>query len=273
MVKPLDNSPLGKHSAYIDHYTPSLLFQLDRQPKRTELSLTNTLPFHGVDYWTAYEISWLNQKGKPHIAIGEFAVPADSRYIFESKSLKLYLNSFNQTKLDSVDELQKMIAHDLSEVCGKPVAVRLYLPGEFNQLNMTELVGVNLDNLDIEIDTYETDPNVLKTHNKIVTESVTSNLLKSHCLVTNQPDWGSVQIEYTGPQIDHESLLRYIVSFRQHNEFHEQCVERIFVTILTNCHPEKLSVYARYTRRGGIDINPFRTNYAVSPRNIRNARQ
>jgi len=277
MTNTADLSPLGKNSAYRTDYAPELLFPIPRQGKRDELGLTGTLPFFSVDIWNAYEISWLNQRGKPQVAIARITVPADSPNIVESKSFKLYLNSFNQTRLDSVVALKTLLQQDLSQAVGANVQISLTQPEEFGMITMGELDGLLLDRLDIEVDHYSPDPSLLKAapDEEPVEEKLVSHLLKSNCLVTGQPDWASVQIHYAGPQIDQESLLRYLIGFREHNEFHEQCVERIFIDILRQCHPQQLAVYARYTRRGGLDINPWRSNFssAQKPANLRGARQ
>ncbi|WUR12694.1 NADPH-dependent 7-cyano-7-deazaguanine reductase QueF [[Empedobacter] haloabium] len=277
MTNTADQSPLGKNSAYRTDYAPELLFPIPRQGKRDELGLTGTLPFFGVDIWNAYELSWLNMRGKPQVAVARITVPADSPNIIESKSFKLYLNSFNQTRLGGPDALRDLLQQDLSAAAGANVHVVLTLQEDFGTLQMGELDGLLLDRLDIEVDNYSPQPEVLKANfdELPVEETLVSHLLKSNCLVTGQPDWGSVQITYAGPQIDQESLLKYLIGFRDHNEFHEQCVERIFTDILRQCRPQHLSVYARYTRRGGLDINPWRTNYSKGgrPSNLRNARQ
>ena len=270
------DSPLGKTAAYRTDYAPELLFPIARQGKRDELNLNGTLPFFGVDIWNAYEVSWLNMRGKPQVAIATITAPADSPNIIESKSFKLYLNSFNQTRLANEEALLALLREDLSGGFGAPVQVTLTLPEQFEKLKMGELDGLLLDRLDLEIDHYAPAPDVLKANfnEAPVEEKLISHLLKSNCLVTGQPDWASVQIHYVGPQIDQESLLRYLIGFREHNEFHEQCVERIFVDIMRACKPQKLAVYARYTRRGGLDINPWRTNFTSGrPPNLRNARQ
>ncbi|HJV87982.1 MAG TPA: NADPH-dependent 7-cyano-7-deazaguanine reductase QueF [Noviherbaspirillum sp.] len=270
-------SPLGKPSSYVAEYAPSLLFPISRQPKRDEIGVGSTLPFFGIDIWNAYELSWLNLRGKPQVAIATFTVPADSPNIIESKSFKLYLNSFNQTKLASPEALADVLRADLSEGFGAPVQVKLVMPEAFSSIEMGELDGLLLDRLDIEVGEYTPDAALLKANHAeaMVEETLVSHLLKSNCLVTGQPDWGSVQIRYVGAQIDQESLLQYLIGFRNHNEFHEQCVERIFMDILRQCRPQKLSVYARYTRRGGLDINPWRSNFTTGqrPSNLRNARQ
>jgi 7-cyano-7-deazaguanine reductase len=276
MTNTPDQSPLGKSSAYQTQYAPELLFPIPRQQKRDEIGISGTLPFFGVDIWNAYEISWLNMRGKPQVAIATITVPADSPSIIESKSFKLYLNSFNQTRLANTDALLSLLRADLSAAVGAPVHIALATPDTFNTVKMGELDGLLLDRLDIDVDQYTPSPALLSanTDEAIVEETLVSHLLKSNCLVTGQPDWASVQIHYVGPQIDQEGLLRYLIGFREHNEFHEQCVERIFMDVLRQCKPNKLSVYARYTRRGGLDINPWRANFSTGrPLNLRTARQ
>ena len=269
-------SPLGKSSAYETQYAPGLLFPIARQQKRDELGLTGTLPFYGADIWNAYELSWLNLRGKPQVAIAMIVAPADSPNIIESKSFKLYLNSFNQTRLASADALLALLEKDLSAGFGAPVHIKLTSPDGFMDVKMGELDGVLLDRLDVEIDTYSPSPALLTAErgHPPVEEKLMSHLLKSNCLVTGQPDWASVQIHYVGDQINQEGLLKYLIGFREHNEFHEQCVERIFMDIWRQCAPQKLAVYARYTRRGGLDINPYRANFSSArPPNLRTARQ
>jgi 7-cyano-7-deazaguanine reductase len=272
-----DALPLGKPTGYPTEYNPSLLFPILRQDKRLELGITGTLPFFGVDIWNAYEVSWLNMRGKPQIGIATFTVPADSPNIVESKSLKLYLNSFNRARLAGTDALVDLLRADLSAGFGAPVQVKLLTPDMFSTLKMGELDGLLLDRLDIELDSYVPNPSLLTANHEeaMVEETFVSHLLKSNCLVTGQPDWGSIQIRYAGPQIDQEGLLKYLIGFRDHDEFHEQCVERIFMDILRQCKPQKLAVYARYTRRGGLDINPWRSNFTTGqrPLNLRGARQ
>ncbi|OHX12928.1 NADPH-dependent 7-cyano-7-deazaguanine reductase QueF [Chromobacterium sphagni] len=271
-----EHSPLGKTVCYQDHYDKSLLFPIARQTKRDEIGVEETaLPFAGVDIWTGFELSWLNTRGKPQVAIATFRIPADSPRLIESKSFKLYLNSYNQTRLDSVAALATQLAGDLSEAAGAQVEVGITLPRDFAAEQVRELAGEYIDDLDIAVDNYAPCPHILQADAAdIVSETLCSNLLKSNCLVTGQPDWGSVAIRYTGPRIDREALLRYLIGFRQHNEFHEQCVERIFVDVLRACAPEQLTVYARYTRRGGLDINPWRSNFESAPQdNVRAARQ
>ena len=283
-----DQSQLGKPTPYVDQYDASLLFPIARANKRAEIGIHAEAPFFGADMWTAFELSWLNLRGKPQLAIAHFTVPCETRNIIESKSLKLYLNSFNNTKFANADEVKARLRTDLSEAVWRDdsspvlpnspssIGVTLVMPELFDQQAVHELDGLSLDRLDIDCTGYTPAPELLTaTPNEApVSEVFTSNLLKSNCLVTGQPDWGSVQISYTGDQIEQGGLLQYLVSFRNHNEFHEQCVERIFMDIWTRCKPMKLAVYARYTRRGGLDINPFRTSYpAALPKNIRHARQ
>ncbi|MDR5749519.1 MULTISPECIES: NADPH-dependent 7-cyano-7-deazaguanine reductase QueF [unclassified Caballeronia] len=271
-----DQSPLGKAVVYTEQYDPMLLFPIERKSARDAIGVGARLPFFGTDIWNAYELSWLNRRGKPQIAVATFFVPADSPNIVESKSFKLYLGSFAQTAFDSIDDVKAAIKRDVSAICGATVSVQLAAPGDFGKLAMEEFDGLSLDRLDLDTDVYSPDPSLLTAvHDEApVDETLFSNLLKSNCPVTGQPDWGSVQIRYYGGQIDHAGLLRYIVSFREHTGFHEQCVERIFMDIMRECRPERLAVYARYTRRGGLDINPFRTNFNLSmPDNARLARQ
>ena len=275
-------SPLGKPVAYRDRYDPSLLFPVARGPLRAELGVQGAPPFFGADLWTAFELGWLTPRGKPQVAIAHVTVPCETPNIVESKSFKLYLNSFSNTAFGSSDDVQARIRADVSELAwrGAPaqssVGVRLLLPEVFDREPVQELSGVNLDRLDIECTHGTPAPQLLTaaSDEKPVYEVLTSNLLKSNCPVTGQPDWGGIQIRYSGAQIDQGGLLRYLVSYRNHSEFHEQCVERIFMDIWSRCRPVKLVIHARYTRRGGLDINPFRTSHPVAlPANVRTARQ
>ena len=271
------DSPLGKPATYKSEYDASLLFPIAREGKRAELGIAGTVPFFGIDIWNAYEVSWLNMRGKPQIAIVSFMIPADSPNIVESKSFKLYLNSFNQTRLAGLDALLELLRADLSAAVGRPVQVAATLPEDFGKLQMGTMEGLLLDRLDIEVDNYSPDTALLFANEEEapVEETLVSHLLKSNCLVTGQPDWGSVQIRYVGSQINQEGLLKYLIGYRNHNEFHEQCVERIFMDLLRHCRPQKLSVYARFTRRGGLDINPWRSNFTTGqrPSNARLSRQ
>lgn len=252
-------SPLGKTTAYIKEYDPRLLYPIPRSLKRDEIGIKETLPFYGVDIWNAYEMSWLNQKGKPMVAMMIIEVPCDSENIFESKSLKLYLTSFNNTRFNNISDVQAALEKDLAKATKSKIKITLTLIQDCEEQILTKLPGQNIDDLDISIETYQPEISYLATEGEVVSEELNTDLLKSNCLVTNQPDWASLYINYRGPKINHEGLLKYIISLREHNEFHEQCVERIFMNLLQHCQPESLTVYARYTRRGGIDINPYRT--------------
>ncbi|MEZ6964860.1 NADPH-dependent 7-cyano-7-deazaguanine reductase QueF [Aeromonas sp. S9(2024)] len=265
---------LGQQSDYISQYTPSLLQPVPRSLNRDDLQLGAELPFAGCDVWTLYELSWLNAKGKPMVAVGEVTIPATSANLIESKSFKLYLNSFNQTRCDSIEAVQAMLVKDLSACAGEAVQVTLF-PLDRAPHQIATLPGECIDDQDIEIDGYEFDATLLQgaAGSEVVEETLHSHLLKSNCLVTSQPDWGSVVIRYKGPRVDREKLLRYLISFRQHNEFHEQCIERIFIDLQHYCQPQQLTVYARYTRRGGLDINPFRSDFEAVPANLRLIRQ
>jgi len=270
-----EHSPLGKTTVYADRYDPALLFPIPRSAKREEIGVAEPLPFHGIDIWNAYELSWLDARGKPVAALAEFRVPAESPNIIESKSFKLYLNGFSQERIAGTDALLATLLRDLSAAAGAPVQVLLSEPRAKGHAT-TDLAGESVDGLDVEISDYgppRADYLKADAAQPIVEETLVSDLLRSNCPVTGQPDWGSVQIRYRGAPINREGLLRYLVSFRNHNEFHEQCVERIFVDVMAHCRPEQLSVYARYTRRGGLDINPFRSTGMEIPDNPRGARQ
>ncbi len=277
-----EDSLLGKATPYKDQYDASLLFPIPRIAKRDEIGVPATLPFLGADLWTAYELSWLNLRGKPQVAIAHVTVPCETPNIIESKSFKLYLNSYNNTKFADAAEVLARLRADLSAAVWRDsdktgtVGVKIIAPELFDQEPIHELDGLSLDRLEVECTHYTPAPELLSAafDEQPVNEVLTSNLLKSNCLVTGQPDWGSVQIAYSGPQIEQAGLLQYLVSFRNHNEFHEQCVERIYMDIWTRCKPTKLTVYARYTRRGGLDINPWRTSHPQAlPANVRTARQ
>ena len=280
-----EQSQLGKTSRYVDQYDASLLFPIARAGKRAEIGIAERVPFFGADMWTAFELSWLNLRGKPQVALAHFTIPCESTNIIESKSLKLYLNSFNNTPFADVEAVKTRLRADLTEAVWRnatpgatlsSIGVTVLGPDLFDREPVHELDGLNLDRLDLDCTHYTPAPELLRVtpNEQPVSEVLVSNLLKSNCLVTGQPDWASVQISYTGDQIEQGGLLQYLVSFRNHNEFHEQCVERIFMDIWTRCKPLKLAVYARYTRRGGLDINPFRTSHPQAlPRNIRTARQ
>lgn len=269
-------SPLGQPTEYRSDYMPELLYPIPRQLKRDELGISAaTLPFVGEDIWNAYEVSWLNPRGKPLVALATFWVPATSPHLVESKSLKLYLNSFNQTAFTDASAVEATLEGDLSSAAGAPVRVKIEVLSRRPQPTLGYPQGTLLDDLDIACDTYQPAPQQLvAVDGEKVEEILYSHLLKSNCLVTGQPDWAMVVIRYRGRPIDHAGLLRYIVSFRDHNEFHEQCVERIYCDIQRQCAPEALAVHARYTRRGGLDINPFRSSGEFpAPSNVREVRQ
>ncbi|QQX79058.1 NADPH-dependent 7-cyano-7-deazaguanine reductase QueF [Shewanella sp. KX20019] len=272
----LSQLTLGKSTGYQEQYDASLLQGVPRKLNRDAIALTHELPFHGCDIWTGYELSWLNAKGKPMVAIAEFSLDYKSANLIESKSFKLYLNSFNQTQFDDVQAVESTLTKDLCDCAQGNVSVKVIEPKNFHHQRIVELPGTCIDDLDIEVSDYSFNPDYLidSVDNKaMVAETLTSNLLKSNCLITSQPDWGTVMIRYQGPKIDREKLLRYLISFRQHNEFHEQCVERIFVDLKRFCQCAKLTVYARYTRRGGLDINPYRSDFEHPPESHRLARQ
>lgn len=273
MSDSLSGTLLGQEVTYPDTYSPDLLFAISRDTNRQTID-TPTI-WHGADIWNAYEMSWLNPQGKPIVGTGEFIFPCDSPCLIESKSLKLYLNSWNQEHVTDLDALHQQITADLSRAAGSEVSVRITPLGSSDTLTCQPLEGKCIDDLDVSITHYQPDARLLRraSAGAPVTEVLTSNLLKSNCPVTGQPDWGSVQISYTGPALDHASLLAYIVSMRQHTEFHERCVEKMFCDLWSICAPTALCVYARYTRRGGLDINPWRSSHPVTIPNVRTIRQ
>jgi 7-cyano-7-deazaguanine reductase len=255
---------LGKDVKYKDFYDNSLLFPIKRSLNRNKIITQSELPFNGYDLWNCYELSWLNLKGKPEVRILHFVISANSEYLIESKSIKLYLNSFNNTKFTNEIEVLGLITKDLSSVSGLSVEVSMHPLDYYQKQPLSLFEGTLLDEIDVEIFDYEVNSDLLKidfnSTDNVIEETLYSNLLKSNCLVTNQPDWASVQIKYKGRKINHASLLKYLISYRNHNGFHEDCIEHIFIDILENCNPQELTIYAKYTRRGGVDINPFRTN-------------
>jgi len=268
------DNPLGQATAYPETYSPELLYAIARTDGRAALGIGQELPFHGTDVWNAWELSWLDPAGQPQIATAEIWVPADSPNLIESKSLKLYLGSFAMNQFASFADVAEVIGKDLSSCTGTQVDARLRAPLATHASTIARPPGRCLDALSVSCDAYEVDPGLLSADTEnLVSEDLYSHLLRSLCPVTNQPDIGSVMISYRGPRIDREGLLRYIVSFRQHKDFHEACVERMFVDILEHCRAEKLTIYARYQRRGGIDINPFRSNFEDDPPNARLWRQ
>jgi len=266
---------LGVETVYPTAYDPKLLCPISRAQGRQSLGLDIAPSFYGFDLWTAYELSWLDARGKPVVAIADISIPCDTENLVESKSLKLYLNSLNQASYASVQEVMMILEHDISECVKGPVLVDIHSIEAFRHKGLSSFPGVCLDTLDVDIDTYQPDPSLLRLNHggDVVTESFFSHLLKTNCPVTGQPDWASIFIRYTGWAIDPESLLKYIVSYRQHQDFHEQCVERIFIEISELCQPDELEVYARYTRRGGLDINPYRSSEKTNPPESRLSRQ
>ncbi|MEJ2443887.1 MAG: NADPH-dependent 7-cyano-7-deazaguanine reductase QueF [Exilibacterium sp.] len=268
--------PLGQQSEYVSRYTPSLLYPIARRSSRVRLGITaSDTPFKGMDIWTAYEMSWLDEKGKPCVAVGEFHIPYNSPAIIESKSFKLYLNSFNQTRFNNIREVIKTLESDLSTACGGPVFVQVLPLAQALNKSLGRFPGECLDHLPVQINDYQPNSTLLSIDkpDHIVGESLYSDLLKSNCPVTGQPDWASVYIRYRGRPINREGLLKYIISFREHQDFHENCVERMFMDIQQRCAPHQLTVYARYTRRGGLDINAFRSTDENLPLDIRLVRQ
>lgn len=268
---------LGQKTEYKSHYDPHLLQAVPRRLNRDSLGITDIQPFnHAVDIWTAYELSWLNEKGLPQVAIADVMLDGNSENLIESKSFKLYLNSFNQTRFADIDSVEQTLKQDLARCASGEVSVKIRKLHEFHTQPISDFDGECIDEQAIEIDNYAFSTHYLSgiSQGETVEETLVSHLLKSNCLITSQPDWGSVQIHYIGKKLDREKLLRYLISFREHNEFHEQCVERIFCDLIQFGEIEKLTVYARYTRRGGLDINPFRSNFEPVPtHNIRMARQ
>ncbi|WP_447750591.1 NADPH-dependent 7-cyano-7-deazaguanine reductase QueF [Pseudomonas nicosulfuronedens] len=276
MQHPAEHSPLGKSSEYVSTYAPELLFPISRSTKWAELGLTaQTLPYQGVDLWNCYELSWLTASGKPVVAIGEFAIPAQSPNIIESKSFKLYLNSLNQTAFDTAEAVRAVMERDLSAAAGAPVDVRVRGLDEVAGEGVAVIDGICVDDLDVAVESYDHPrPELLRCDDtRRADEVLYSHLLKSNCPVTGQPDWGTLVVEYAGPALDAASLLAYVVSFRQHQDFHEQCVERIYLDLQRLLQPTRLTVYARYVRRGGLDINPYRSSETVQPDNRRLVRQ
>ncbi len=270
--KVLEHSPLGSDTVYVNQYDASLLFPIKRDLKWGEKGVNrHELPFYGEDIWNGYEVSWLNPKGKPIARIATFRIPANSAAIIESKSFKLYLNSFNLSRFETEEQVIACMQRDLSQAAGGEVTVEMThldaLP------NMSQFDGECIDDLDIDITAYQPTPEILSVDEPLVEESLYSHLLKSNCPVTGQPDWASIQVTYKGSKIDRENLLRYLISYREHGDFHEQCVENIFMDIWAQCRPESLTVYARYVRRGGLDINPIRSSELKETLNLRLSRQ
>ena len=258
----MTDNPLGKRTLYPVTYDPGLLFPIARSVNRKKLGIaTHEVPFRGYDSWRAYELSWLDRRGKPTVATGEFIVPSNSKFMTESKSLKLYLNSLNQMQFSSVTEVQETISRDLSAAVQSPAIVYLYTVDDDINFSINKPFGNCLDDLEIATDCYLPNPKFLKADAAVqVIETLYSNLFRSHCPVTSQPDWGTVVISYSGAAIDREGLLMYLISFRTHEGFHEDCAEKIFTDIVKYTDPQSLSVSMNFLRRGGLEINPVRTN-------------
>lgn len=274
----LEHSPLGRVATYPEHYDATLLFPLLRAENRVDLGLEadDALPFVGEDEWHGFELSWLNARGKPVVAVGRFRLPADAPNLIESKSFKLYLNSFNQSRFASADDVAATLERDLTQTTGGRVGVDL-LDVDDPALTPRTLPGECIDALDIEVNDYSPSADYLRAAAEgaeIVEETLHSHLLKSNCPITGQPDWGSVMVRYKGPRLDREGLLRYLIGFRQHQGFHEHCVEQIFTDLMRQAAPSELLVLARYVRRGGLDISPWRaTPGLLPPSPLRLARQ
>ncbi|CAM3459465.1 NADPH-dependent 7-cyano-7-deazaguanine reductase QueF [Halomonas casei] len=270
----LEHAPLGRDSTYPEKYDAALLYPIVRAANRVPLGIEEgALPFVGEDEWHAFEVSWLNSRGKPVVAVARFRLPASSPNLIESKSWKLYLNSFNQTRFYSREDVMQTLANDLAIAAGAEVSVELF-DVDAPELTVQCLPGECLDDLDIAVSDYTPSSAHLTVSDEVVEETLYSHLLKSNCPVTGQPDWGSVLIRYKGPKIDREGLSRYLIGFRQHQDFHEHCVEHVFTDLMTYAQPSQLLVLARYVRRGGLDISPWRaTPGLMPPTPLRLARQ
>lgn len=253
---------LGKNTRYVDEYAPSILCPIPRSQGRDTLSLPS---FEGYDLWRLYEITYLNRQGIPQVVMGTLKVPATSGYIVESKSLKLYLGSFCQTMFDNKEQVATTIEHDLNKILKCNVQVELF---EINQKAMPQqdFSSIRLeaepDMANLQIKHYTVAPELLQYDESapVVSEKVYTNLFRSLCPVTGQPDMASVEISYKGHKINHQNLLAYLISYRRHQGFHENCVERIFADIKNQLHVSLLTVSACFTRRGGIDISPVRSD-------------
>ena len=266
---------LGAATEYPAHYSPEVLHPIPRSEGRESLGLAGEAPFHGFDLWTAYELSWLDPRGKPVVAVAEISLSCHTPNLVESKSLKLYLNSINQECYPSMEDVTALLEGDIARCVGGPVQVDIHPADSYRHRGIATFPGFCLDGLDVEVDSYSPDASLLgfAREDTEVTESLYSHLLKTNCPVTGQPDWASILIRYTGYPLDRAGLLRYLISFRNHQDFHEQCVERIYMEITELCVPQQLEVYARYTRRGGLDINPYRSSAQMVAPRIRLARQ
>lgn len=266
-------NPLGKTVKYPNKYDPKLLYSILRQEARNKLGLTESLPFMGQDVWNAYEVSWLDAKGMPRVVIAQFTIPCTSPYIIESKSFKLYLNSFNQQIFQDQNEVLTIMKKDLSEKADAAIEIQFYSPDKLSELGFCQPSGECLDELDVTTNHYQRSPELLTTNSTQVAKTVYSHLFRSNCPITNQPDWASVFINYQGNEIEPHGLLQYLISYRNEHDFHENCVEQIFVDLLEVCQPDELSVQAFFLRRGGLDINPFRATTNIKPKYFRLSRQ
>jgi 7-cyano-7-deazaguanine reductase len=265
----MSDNPLGENVPSPSKYDPGILYPIPRWPARSLLDIDKKLLMYGLDHWHCYEISWLNDKGKPQVAIGEFYFNADSENIVESKSLKLYLHSFNQEKFADAEQLAEILSNDLSALSKSQVKVVLHELQRLSPAGVMRRRGRSIDGLDVEVKTHEVDEQLLQTVNDIVfDEELHSDLFKSNCPVTGQPDWASFEIQYTGAKIDEASLLLYLSSFRSHQGYHEECAERIFRDIYQRCQPQELFIALNFLRRGGIDINVYRSSVPIASERV-----
>ena len=264
----LHTGPLGEAAKYSEGYSTERLFPMPRVEGRSTVGLEQAPAWVGADVWTGYEFSWLNTRGKPQVAVLRITVDAASTHIVESKSMKLYLNGYAQTRFDHADEVRGRLTADLSVAFGAQVQVAL-LALDDSQLEVALPAGQSLDDVDIEISDYQRNPSLLAlssgnvaTDSKPVSEALITHLFRSLCPVTAQPDWASLTVAYTGAAIDRAGLLKYLVSYRQHQAFHETTIERIYTDIWQRCQPQRLQVRGYFLRRGGLDISPMRSSEA-----------
>lgn len=257
---------LGKDTVYSNEYNPGVLQPIERKLGRAAVKVQAP---NGFDLWRLYELTYLNKAGIPCAAIGCISVPADSPCIVESKSLKLYIGSFTQTKFADLNEVAAVITHDLNAILGTEVTVQLWdleKAQEAAPFAVREFPGELIDITGgVVLSDFTYNPELLQRHEgSRVEETVRTNLLRTLCPVTGQPDHASVMIRYQGEQINHQELFAYLMSLRMHRGFHEQCVEMIYSDIKTRLKPDRLEVAAAFTRRGGIDINPVRSDFEVT---------
>ena len=265
---------LGKSTDYVFDYAPELLFPIAREQGRAALPVDASL-MRGVDRWTAYELSWLNDQGIPQTAIAEFDFACQATHIVESKSFKLYLNSLNMTRFSSEDDLLKTLEVDLGRACGGALNIQLFHPDNYPVVTPSDYVCIDacIDGSDRDVVIYEPQASLIESKPSKGQHRYVSHVFRSLCPVTGQPDWASIYITIEGCELSSQALLAYLVSFRQHQGFHEQCIEQIYADIYVACEPNALSVYGRFLRRGGLDINPYRSNRSEPVPNIRQARQ